>query len=615
MIGSHREFESANGITQERLFLLSRKEARWLLAGALAFAAITIYPLFCDDRVMGPVLAGWLNKWPHFRFLDPVPADGDRDVFMQLRWVPYYTLVHFHQLPFWNPYKCGGMSLIGNPEGAVVTPFLLFYLLLGLSSGVIFEIYFHLAIAFAGGYVLGRELGLRTVACVALAGMFPSSSWLSLHIGAGHLNFLSVSFTPWILALFLASLRMRLWYPALLGGLVCGLTLTEGNYGFVFSLMLVGIMATFLSLTGLRIRPLLAAGLIGASALAFAALKLVPTAEMLRIYPRDWGISYHEWIRGIVPSLFSRNQDLTREPVASFFFSEYGGYLSPPFLILAAIGALMGRLRSIPWILGAWLFLLMYRGDTSPHAPTMLLRLLPLGGNIGLCGRWVIPLVFCVGMLAALGTDYLASLPRAWGPRLAFLLVGVGLMDAWIVCAPNYRYLYHSFYVPPPPATEFRQTWGNGIGGMTAFNQANYGALRCTCCAYYIPRGSVRAMTQEGYRGEYYLLGKGTVTQTEWTPNQLTYTVDAPAATSLIVNQNNYPGWRIASGNGELYGYDGLIAVRIPPGRQEIELRYVPRGIWFALTATLFAFVVLFAVWILETERIPFPKKVGVESR
>jgi len=604
MVGPPRDIESPKATNREPLLLLSNREAKWLLVGALVFAAITIYPLFCDDRVIGPVFAGWLNKWPHFRFIDPVPADGDRDVFMELRWVPYYTMVHFHQLPFWNPYKCGGMSLIANPESSVVTPFLLFYVLFGLSSGVVFEIYFHLAIAFAGGYVLGRELGLRTIACVVLAGMFPSSSWLSLHIGAGHLNFLSAGFTAWILALFLASVRMRLWYPALLGGLVCGLTLAEGNYGFVFSVMLVGILAAFLSTTRLSVRPLLAAGILVASALAFAALKLIPTAELLRIYPRDWGLSYHEWIRGIVPSLFSRNQDLTREPVASFFFSEYGGYISAPFVLLALIGAFCGRLRSVPWILGAWLFLLMYRGDTSTYAPTMLLRLLPLGGNIGLCGRWVIPLVFCVGMLAALGAHHLAALFGSWGPRLAFLLVGIGLIDAWIVCAPNYRYLFHSWYISPPAASEFTQSWGDGVGGMTAVNQANYGALRCTCCAYYIPRGSVRALNQASYRGEYYLLGEGTLKQIEWTPNQLRYTVDTPAATSLIVNQNNYPGWRLIAGTGQLYGYDGLIAVRIPPGRQEIEIKYMPRGFALALTVTLLAFVVLCAVWMFETGRL-----------
>ena len=581
------------------LFLLSREETKRLIVGSLVFALVFFYPIFYDDRVPGPVLAGWLNTWPHFRFLDHLPADGDRDVFMQLRWVPYYTLRHFHQFPFWNPYKCGGMTLIGNPEGAVVTPFVLFYLLFGMSSGVLLEICLHIAIAFAGGYVLGKELGLRPIACIALAGMFPSSSWLPLHVGAGHLNFLSVGYTPWVVAFLLAALRMKRWYPAMLGGLLCALSLTEGNYGFVFAAMLVAILSTILSLTRLSVKPLMVALVIGVFALAFSATKLMPTAELLSIYPRDWGISFHDW-SGVVPSIFSRNQDLTRHPTASFFFSEYGGYVGAPFALLAIIGVITGRLKAIPWVLGTYLFLMMYRGDTNPNAPTMWLRLLPLGGNVGLCGRWVIPLVFCVGVLAAMGANYLCSRPEQWGGRLATVLVVVGLIDAWFVCAPNYRYLFRGNFPPPFTAVEFTQYWGNGIGGMTSANEANLGAVRCTCCAYYPPRGSVRGYDQPGYRGEYYLLGPGEVKQTQWTPNRLSYTVNAPAATSLVINQNMYPGWRITHGDGSVYAYDGLIAIRVPAGQQQIILRYAPRGFPLACVITFVAFAILIVTWLVE---------------
>ena len=63
---------------------------------------------------------------------------------------------------------------------------------------------------------------------------------------------------------------------------------------------------------------------------------------------------------------------------------------------------------------GAVFFLFLYRGDTGPNALTMWLRLLPLGGNIGLCGRWVIPLIFCVGVLVALGAQSLCERPQQW---------------------------------------------------------------------------------------------------------------------------------------------------------------------------------------------------------
>lgn len=594
------------------MLLLSQREKTRLLLGSLAFALVFIYPLFSNHEFTGPVLKGWLNAWPHFQFTRGVPGDGDRDVFMNLRWTAFYTFRHYHQFPYWNPYKCGGMSLIGNPENGVVTPFLLLYAIFGLTTGIILEIYLHLAIMFAGGYLLGKELGLRSIPSVVVAGMFASSSWLPLHIANGHLNFLSIAYVPWVLAMVAASWRTQRWYPAMLGGLFCALTLTEGNYGFVFALMLVGILSTWLAIVNASIRPLAAALLVGIFGIAFATIKLIPVSEMLKIYPRDWGISYHLW-KGVVVSIFTRNQDLNRPMTASFFFSEYGGYIGAPFAVLALVGIAGNFRKAIPWIIGTYLFLMMYRGDTSSYALTQWLRLLPLGGNIGLCGRWVIPLVFCVGILAALGAQCLCDLPVTWGKNLALILVGIGLVDAWLVCAPNYRYFLQTPFPAPPPREEFTQFWGNGVGGTVAMNQLNMGNVNCTCCGYYIPRGSVRGYNQPDYRGEYYLMDGGKVTQTEWTPNRLSFEIDTPAATSLIINQNMYPGWRVAQGTGSIYSYDGRIAVRVPAGRQQIQVLYRPRHILWAYIITSLASVTLIVVWLLETGRLIYPRQTAQE--
>ena len=163
-----------------RIFRLDAREFAWVAVASLAFAAICFYPILCDFVYLGPGLHDWLATGPRFSNLTQLPINNDSDLFDQLRWVPYYTLTHYHQWPFWNPYKCGGMSMIGNPESGIATPFLAIYLAGGLLAGIFLEIYLHIAIGFVGGYVLGRELGLKTIACIVLAGMFPSSSWLPL---------------------------------------------------------------------------------------------------------------------------------------------------------------------------------------------------------------------------------------------------------------------------------------------------------------------------------------------------------------------------------------------------------------------------------------------------
>jgi uncharacterized membrane protein YfhO len=61
-----------------------------------------------------------------------------------------------------------------------------------------------------------------------------------------------------------------------------------------------------------------------------------------------------------------------------------------------------------------------------------------------------------------------------------------------------------------------------------------------------------------------------------------------------------YPGWHLARGDGLVYPANGLIAVRVPSGRQEIELVYTPHHIVSASAAALFAMAMMILVWWLE---------------
>ena len=105
---------------------------------------------------------------------------------------------------------------------------------------------------------------------------------------------------------------------------------------------------------------------------------------------------------------------------------------------------------------------------------------------------------------------------------------------------------------------------------------------------------------EQGYRGDYYLLDAGKVTETLWTPNRLSYEVNASEPTSLVINQTMYPGWHLADGDGLVYPENGLIAVRVPAGRQQIELVYRPHHILAACVIALFALAMLIVVWLIE---------------
>jgi hypothetical protein len=588
--------------SQRGAALISRREALWLAAGSFLFATAFSYPMLCDVVYLGPGVSGWIATGPVFAHLGRFPSNGDWDLFTQLRWVPYYTIAHYHQLPFWNPYKCAGMGMLSNPESMVVSPSLIPYLLFGPYAGLYIEIVGHIAIGFAGGYVLGRVMGLGALAAIVSAVVFPSSSWLYLHLSLGHLNFLPAVYFPWIAALLLISIDRRIFLPAAIGGFVCALTLTEGNYTFLYTAIIIGSAAFILALLKRSLWPLIYGLVIGLFGLAFGALKLIPMSQQLTIYPKHpFGLEMIT-VRMISDFLLSRNQDLYRPSSgAEFLFAEYGAYVSIVFVALAVIGLVSRPLRSLPWLMPAVIFIAFARGFTGgDHSPVLILRYLPMGQSAGLTGRYLIPFVFCVGVIAALGADFLCSTFDSWGRSIVVVLIAAGIVDSWVVGAPNLRYLFHNDVAQLEVSSDFRQYWVAGPDNQTEIAQANMGSVNCQGYGYCdIPENAL-GYNQEGYRGEYYLLGAGTASQTLWTPNRLQYVVNVPAPTSLVVNQNYYPGWRVTSGNGELYQEGGLIALRFPPGRQQIELVYAPQHILLAFALTIAAGAALILIWRKE---------------
>ena len=558
--------------------------------------------MLCEIMDLGPGVSGWITSGPVFSHLRRFPASGDWDMFTQLRWVPYYTITHFHQLPFWNPYKCGGMGMLSNPESSVVSPTLIPYLLFGPYTGLYLDILVHIAIGVAGCYVLGRAMALSRLAAIVSAVIFPSSSWLYLHLSVGHLNFLPAFYIPWVAALFLISIDRRQLLPAALGGLICALTLTEGNYTFLYTAIIIGSVALVLALLSLSVWPLVYGLIIGLFGLGFSALKLLPMAQQLSIYPKHpFGLETIT-ARMISGFLFSRQQDLFQASTAEFLFAEYGAYLSAFFAALAVIGLLSRPVRTLPWLLPALIFFLFARGYSGDDSAVLILRHLPLSASAGLTGRYLIPFVFCVGVIAAHGADFLGSKFVPLGKWIAVALLVLGVLDSWMVGPPNLRYLFHNDIAELAPSPAFRQYWVQNPGNQTEIAEANMGSVNCQGYGYNdIPQDAL-GYNQTGYRGECYLLGAGTVSQTLWTPNRLRYEINVTAPTSLVVNQNYYPGWRLASGQGVLYSENGLIAVRVLPGRDRIELVYAPEHILLAFALTIAAAAALILIWRKEAQ-------------
>ena len=83
----------------------------------------------------------------------------------------------------------------------------------------------------------------------------------------------------------------------------------------------------------------------------------------------------------------------------------------------------------------------------------------------------------------------------------------------------------------------------------------------------------------------------------------------APAL--LVISNNHYPGWT-ATVSGEpapIYRANYVsMAVLVPAGRNEVELRFVTPGFRLGMLGSGISLSVLLAIWIVARRRRPGPR-------
>ncbi|HUO03847.1 MAG TPA: hypothetical protein VMU16_01495 [Candidatus Binataceae bacterium] len=569
-----------------------RREAGYTALGSAAFAFCFGYSILSgisNDAI--PLYIVQLNG--------PAYYCHDWSNLLQFHWVADYTLSHFHQFPLWNPYSCGGAPMLGNPHSAFLTPFLLLEILFGPLIGVRVEIVIHIAIAFCGAYFLARVLKISKLGAIACAGTFAGSSWYYLRMTIGHLGFMPFAYTPWVIAILFCGFENRRLMPAALGGGLMALMLMEGGlYPFLETALALAVLAAAISLERGSLLPLLQIAVAEVFAAGFASIKLLPGISYTGVNARIEEMPEFNNLSLLFTALFSRDPNFISVPGGPHKypgFWEYGAHLGVIFAVLALIGAAFYFRRAMPWTIFALTMLALAAGNFGAFSPWALAHHLPFFASTEEPERWLIALTLGAGVLAGFGVDSVSSIAKPWGALFAAGLIVLAIADDWLVATPNMRLVVEGDKSQIPTSASFRQSADPDYRRwMFAAAKANLGTILCSMDI--APLTAVKGFGQEGYRGEYHLLGPGTVALERWTPNALRFDVDAPAPTALVLNQNADPGWRVTSGDGDLFSQGGLLAVSIPAGKRHVEIAYRPWQFIAGVGIALSTFVAMLAL-------------------
>ena len=580
----------------------ARTSGRWRLAAV--YTALSTW--FC---------------WP--LFADPLAAGaGDWDQHLL-----YYAAVlrnaAFGDLPFWNPWYCGGNVLWANPQVSLVSPVYLLALVMPLTLAMKFNVVAHYLIGCLGMHLVVRRIvGVKgTAVTVFLVSLFVFSGAIALHLGAGHTNFLPVLLLPLVVFCFFRASAGQT-RGVILGGAVIGFSILNGGMHVVpLTLVLLGALGLGALVFGRRVRPLILAGVMFLLGCAYAAPRIAPTMAFIR------GADFHDArpvkepdfmsAEMIWTAFFAGSQHALRGKVTPgvqlYGWQEYGNYLGW-FGAAAAAGSagwiLIFRRAREHWRESASAFalvvvLLLTAGEFAAYAPAKLLRHVPLLSSFRIPSRhtMLVPLLgaVCAAFAARIfGGTQLASRWR-WPIAIACLvgacqlvLVNRQLFGEVFILSADTQWKLFERAMPTVVPEEIVTPGGPRVHRSFMLDSMLAGVSPLHC---YEPL-RVDSTAQPGPVA-IQDAGDARFFRQTFSPNrvQARVTVGREPA-RVVLNQNFAAGWTTNAGPVERDPASGRPSVVLPAWYAgPIAFTFVPPGLWIGLAICAVAVALSIVVW------------------
>ena len=561
---------------------------RWLALGAL-YGVLSIafcLPLFDHPQALGS------NDWDQHLFYYGVVLKN---------------VVEYGQMPFWNPWYCGGNVMWQNPQIAVLSPVYPLSMLMSLQLAMKINIVLHYWIGFIGMHVLlTRAIGITFLPVVMyLSTLVTASGAPAIHLRVGHSVFLPGFYLPFQLYFFFQAFKTGEWkYVFLSASTLALMVFNGGTHILPMSIASIGCFALVAAVARRDWRPLAFAAAFGIAGLGLASPKLLPVVEYV-------GGEYFWDTRNptehpdlvtldmLEQSYLVPTQDVgSRLPMQRHGWHEYGNYIGTGSAFALVVGLIWILVRRSPrdhWFgvalaLTTIAMFVLSLGEFSAYAPASLAHHVPLFSSFRIPSRYTIP--FLQFGALTLGFAFSTVELRYRIGAIQRVVIGVVAIAVSAQLIATNRWNLKDVFTLTPFATGF--SWRAGprqIGveadaspytpdsPMLRALMANRSFFACYE-SLQLARGAVADRPPVFDANEASRVGS-----VEFTPNQLTFTLEAaPHASTVVLNQNWAPGWTSNAGPIELPKTTELARVNVPPERSgRYTFSFVPPGFYGGL--------------------------------
>jgi len=581
----------SNHKNHTQITMIRSKKLEFLIVSLLFVAVVLIYSV--------PIVENWDRLGPH-----------DWDLNFYTHGVTYVSLAEYSQFPLWNPYVCGGMTLVGNLIMPFFPPTFLLIKLFGFAKGIRLEFIIMLFVGMMGMYYLARHFKVSRTAALISSSIFALNGIFPMRFAVGHFSFLYVLYVPLILLFYLRSISAFSNIFAAIALMVMIMFSTGFNYVVPFTFLFMGIFSVLLSAQRQSFKPLLLCMFFGVMSILLAAPKVLPVIDTMVKYPRLTLLKYSVPLDCLY-SIFIRSGQTINDvcTFSEYKWWEYGSYIGVGGAVLCFLGIILIR-KQWPLIVTGVFFFLMSLGNVSKYSLWTILHSFPVFNNMRIPTRMMLFFIFPFAVLAGIVVDVLSRrlCPNKYVRNalviILFCVLSWGylkesanvLKDAFIPAVMKKEFNktsgFKQVFVPP----QFYKQMGNvGIQFFALMDNKGlvngYENLRVERNA--VPDGFV------DYRGEYFLENKnGDIEMEYWSPNKLSYKYDVAKDDVLVINQNYNEGWRSSTGH-KLLSTNGRLSVEIRSGRGRVEVYFLPGLFILGCIVSVAAFVALVLIGVL----------------
>ncbi len=340
------------------------------------------------------------------------------------------------RLPLWNPHEAMGMPLFAQMLHGVLHPVSLVAAFLSPGASLTALAVVHVALAATGCALLARRLGV-SLGAAAVAGLAYGTSGYVLGMSGNFMYLVGAATAPWtIAALHAAGGGSRAGIPV--AAIATAAVLLAGDPQWAAVAAAIGLV---LAATGSGARGLVRAVVGIAVGVLLAGVQLVSTLSLWSETARaqgiiaegggEWALAPWRLVELVAPGFFSGRPGASLVAPVYMWLGNPGERFVIPFapsvfvgsvvLVLAAVGMRArpyGRALAIVAVVALWLALGPALGGDS------IAGHVPLWRSFRYAEKLVGPFTLAAALLAALGTDRLASTPSR---RLAWIAGGGAL--------------------------------------------------------------------------------------------------------------------------------------------------------------------------------------------